>query len=238
LHYESKATPQQPGLADDLMRRGIRSLGITALVFKPIDQHRFVLAYGSADKNGDYSATQLFQLNTLRLSGAVLYGWKKHARKMVAFGISRTYRGGQLNYIPVLLFNWTSRSGKWGCELLLPARGAVRYRIAPKHLLMAGFEIEGQTYKLNGLENYAPPLSHFELRRSELKLRAIYEYNIHKNIWLSIQAGYRINNGFKCDIVAKGSDIYRGFSSTPPYFLKANLSNTYYGMITLAYAVQ
>jgi hypothetical protein len=103
---------------------------------------------------------------------------------------------------------------------------------------MLGGEIEGNSYRI--LSSNATPDSHWhrELRRSEFKTRLILEQKISGNLWLSAQAGYRMNNVFNEDILANNVDFFRGFSTAIPFAERHKLSGTWYTMLTLCYATQ
>ena len=91
-------------------------------------------------------------------------------------GLSRTYRAGELNYIPVVMYNWTATNRKWGVETLFPAKGDVRYNFNPRSMLFFGFDLEGNTYRIGNQGQALPdPLADLELRRSELRFRFKYE---------------------------------------------------------------
>src|SRR5690606_24890195 len=117
------------------------------------------------------------------------------------------------NYIPVLMYNWTSVNNKWGTEMLLPARGHVRYTVNPRSMLFAGFELEGNSFRIGnqGAALQDPQFNDLEIRRSELRFRLMYERQLSGFIWLSAQAGYRYNYSYDVDQVADGKDFYRGF---------------------------
>ena len=83
--------------------------------------------------------------------------------------------------------------------MLLPARANVRYTINPRNLLLAGFELEGNSYYMDPMINgYNLGYKNLQLHRSEIRPRLTYEFSIYKFIWMSIQGGYRI--GYKFDV--------------------------------------
>jgi hypothetical protein len=88
------------------------------------------------------------QNKAITLSGTVIYGWKTSEKNMIGAGLARTYRAGQLMHLPVLFWNKTFND-KWGMELLLPARGFVRYNFSTTSMLQAGFELEGNEAVIN-----------------------------------------------------------------------------------------
>jgi hypothetical protein len=231
IGYSSNDPVLVSPLSNTLLTNGLTTAGLQTTVFKPLNDKRFFLAQASADLNGDYDLTNILPLKYTRYSAAVLYGVKTNDRKMIAFGVSRTYRVGEINYIPVMLLNWTAPSRKWGVEMLAPARAQIRKNITPRHLLFVGYELEGQSYRLfnpgNGL------LKGYELRRSELRFRVMYEQSLYKFIWLSVQAGYRYDYSFNVDQFENDKEFFRGFFGDQPYAMENQLTGSFYTFISL-----
>ncbi len=209
---------------------GLRSMDGNFTIFKPLNEKFFLLNQNNFTLSGDYSLSKLQPLSTIKFSTAVLFGWKPHSRLQTAIGLSRTYRGGEQSIVPVLLYNCTFQNSKWGIESLLPSRAAVRFNANAKNIISGGFLLEGNSYYLGNLmnSNPLPAYSKLELRRSELRVRLTYECSIHKSIWLSLQAGYRINSKFNID----EGDFYRGYSNLP-YVMENKLTNPFYGTVTI-----
>ncbi|MES2590546.1 MAG: DUF6268 family outer membrane beta-barrel protein [Bacteroidota bacterium] len=214
-----------------LSKNGLRTTGLNITLFKPLNEVWYTLAQGSFDFNGDFRSNQLPESNQLKVSATVLVGKKPHDRRMWGFGISRTYRAGEQAFFPVLLYNYTFKNKKWGIEALLPARANVRYAINARNLIFAGFELEGNAYRLNNLmaDNNNLPFNALELKRSELRPRITYEFSLYKFFWVSIQVGYRYNYSFNID----NGDFYRSSGNTTPYIANNNLGNTFYTSISL-----
>lgn len=217
-----------------LQQDGLQTTGINTTVFKPFNEKSFVIFQGSMDVNGNYSWANFQSPAHATYSAALIWGQRPSDNKQWGVGLSRTYRAGELNYIPVFLFNWTSTGGKWGTELLLPARGHLRYSFSPRSMLFAGFELEGQSYRLNNNSSIDWGGADFvELRRSELRFRLMYERSVYNFIWISVQAGYRVNYLFDLDELEEGQEFFRGFFGDQPYFATNQLSNTPYFNISV-----
>ena len=225
-------------LIQSLQENGLRTLGVNTTLFKPLDDRRFLLFQGSADLNGDFSLPGLMPLKYLKYSAALIYGIRPNEKKQWGLGIARTYRVGELNYIPVFLFNWTDRSNKWGSEILFPARAHVRYTFNPRNMLFGGFELEGQSYRLwdsPSYNSYNLRGEDLEIRRGEIRLRAMYEFSLKDFVWMSVQAGYRINYRYEVDRLEGGQEIYRAFGllSDAPYVMENRLGNPLYFQVSL-----
>jgi hypothetical protein len=78
-------------LAQSLATYGLRTIGLSFTLFKPINEKKFFLVNGSFDLNGNYSFSNFQSLNSTKISGVAVYGWKKHDRLMYGFGAARTF---------------------------------------------------------------------------------------------------------------------------------------------------
>ena len=202
-YYESRFSFAEPDqithpLHKSLKEYGLRTTGAMLTVFKPLNEKNFIIAAVNGDLNGTYNFSNIPSLGKMTYSVLGVYGWKRSDKKMWGLGVARTYRVGEVNYVPVLLYNQTFND-KWGVELLLPARGAVRRNFSAKSLLMFGYELEGNSYLVSPSSGATGSFTHFDdmrLRRSELKVRFTYEKSLHNFIWLSVQAGLRTNIAF------------------------------------------
>jgi hypothetical protein len=164
----------------------------------------------------------------MKYSAALIYGKRPSERKQWGVGLARTYRAGELNYIPIIFFNHTDAANKWGSEVLFPARAHVRRTINSRNMLFAGYELEGQSYRLYRMESIRN--QDLEIRRAEIRLRAVYEFSLKDFIWMSVQAGYRINYRYDVDRLTNGKEIYRAFGllSDEPYIMQNTLTNPFY----------
>lgn len=214
------------------LKNGLRTLGLNTTVFKPINDKNFLLFQGSADLSGDYD-WNLMPTKYLKYSAALIYGKRPSERKQWGVGLSRTYRAGELNYIPIIFFNYTDAANKWGSEVLFPARAHVRRTINSRNMIFAGYELEGQSYRLYRMESIRN--QDLEIRRAEIRLRLVYEFSLKDFLWLSVQAGYRINYRYDVDRLNNGEEIFRAFGllSKEPYIMKNTLTNPFYFNISL-----
>lgn len=184
--YSAKNTPTNDKVLNALDTRGLRSTSFQATYFKPLNEKNFLLFQAQADVSGDFRKFSEISSNNMTYSGVAIYGWKKSDNLMWGLGAARTYRLGQLIYVPVLLWNQTFNAD-WGVEVLFPARGVIRRNFGTTSLLSLGYELEGNAYYLNDIGF---------LRRGEIKPRLTYERQLKNFIWLTAQAGFRINGRF------------------------------------------
>jgi hypothetical protein len=231
-NYALASGPSNP-LAYSLDQSALRSTGLNLTIFKPLNEKHFILVNSSHDLNGDYRLNEWQNPKYIKHSVLAVFGWKKHDRRQFGIGVARTYRVGEVNYIPVILYNYTSRNGKWGIESFLPARFHYRRTFSPRSMLFAGFELEGNSYRLRNRDgafnSSTNTYSNLELRRSELRFRLVYERSLYKFLWISIQAGYRYNYSFNVD----DGEFFRGFFGEQTYVMENKLSNPFYTNISL-----
>jgi hypothetical protein len=215
-----------------LQNNGLRTMGVNTTLFKPLNDKNFLLFQGSADLSGDYD-WNLMPTKYLKYSAALIYGKRPSEKKQWGVGLSRTYRAGELNYIPIIFFNYTDAANKWGSEVLFPARAHVRRTINSRNMIFAGYELEGQSYRLYRMESIRN--QDLEIRRAEIRLRLVYEFSLKDFLWLSVQAGYRINYRYDVDRLNNGEEIFRAFGllSKEPYIMKNTLTNPFYFNISL-----
>lgn len=222
--FKNGSTLAHP-LHQTLNNNGLNTIeaGITA--YKPLNETSFLLARVSSGMNGDYELTDFQPLNYNRYSVALLWGKKPTESKQWAVGVSRTYRAGELNYIPVLMYNWTSANRKWGIETLFPARGDVRYNFSPRSMMFLGFDLEGTSFRIGNNGELEEPFNDLEIRRSELRFRLKYERQLTGFIWISAKVGYRTNYTFNVDRAQNGEDFFRGFFGDQEYIMENSLTN-------------
>jgi hypothetical protein len=131
-----------------------------------------------------------------------------------------------MNYIPVFMFNYTSANRKWGTEILFPARAHYRRTFSPRSLLLAGYELEGGSYRLGSFSNANRSL---EIRRGELRARLEYQRQLMGFVWVSAQVGWRYDWSFNADYLDNnGREFFRGFTGSQKYAMLNSLSNPLY----------
>ncbi len=231
--YYPQVITLQTALMNSL-NRGIRSAGLGTTVYVPLNATRFVLFQAQADLNGDYGWNDFTDyLNKTKFSGAALYGFRPHDRLQWGIGLSRTYRVGEVNYIPVLMYNYTWPGRKWGTEILFPARAAVRHTLSARQLLLFGYELEGQSYALNQSANdvdfHTFNVHAAELRRGEARVRLTWERSLSGFIWLSVQAGMRFNTAFNLD----DGNFFRGPFGNQAYVMEGDAGVTPYALVSI-----
>lgn len=213
-NYQITGISPSSNIISVLDEKGLKTTGLFSTLYKPLNDKQFVLVQVQSDVSGNYSLSNPQSLRYSRYSAAALWGKRPHDRFQWGVGLSQTYRAGALNYIPVILYNKTSKSGKWGTEILFPARAHARYRFSTNSLLLVGYELEGNSYRL---EDFSNTSNSFELRRSELRPRLEFQKKLTGFFWVSAQAGVRLNYSFDGDNLPNGRDFFRGFIGQQPF---------------------
>lgn len=229
--FEEDASTAHPFVAT-LDENGLTSTSLSTVIFKPLSLKNFLIFQGGFTLNGDYSLSQLQDLSYTRIFGAAIYGWKPNERKMWGLGVSRTYLGGALNYLPVFYYQYASASGKWGIDALLPSRFNLKRNFSKEQILSVGFNFQGNTYHLNRLavESEGSMLEP-ELRRSELRFRTIFDQAITRTLFLSFQGGLRYNWQFNVD----DGDFFRSLLADDPYLFENNIGNPLFAQVTISW---
>ena len=212
-------------LHQTLSNNGLNTIDAAITVYKPLNETSFLLARFAAGMSGDYEFGDFQPMKYNRYSVALLWGKKPTDNTQWAVGLSRTYRAGELNYLPVIMYNWTGSNRKWGIETLFPARGDVRYNFNPRSMLFFGFDLEGTSFRIGNDKELEEPLNDLEIRRSELRFRFKYERQLAGFIWVSAKVGYRYDYSFNVDRVKDGEDFFRGFFGDQEYVMENNLTN-------------
>jgi hypothetical protein len=224
-YWGSKYAVENPGnnlFAKSLHEGTMTSAGINSTFFKPLNEKNFLIIQGSADANGIFKSMGDVNGKSITFSATAIYGWKTSEKNMIGTGLARTYRAGQVIHLPVLFWNKTFND-KWGMELLLPARGFLRYNVSTTNMFQAGFELEGNQFWMN-LPN-SKNGSVF-IQRGEMKPRIMWDKKVSGFIWLNAQAGLRYN--WRFDVM----DEYDARKDTQRYFT-SNLGNPFYFNISL-----
>lgn len=224
-YWSSRFSIENPGtnlFAMTLNETAMTSAGINTTIFKPLNEKNFLIIQASTDANGVFRKLSDVNGKAFTLSATAIYGWKTSEKNMIGTGLARTYRAGQVIHVPVLFWNRTF-TDKWGMELLLPARGFLRYNVSTTNMFQFGFELEGNQFWMD-LAN-SKNKSVF-IQRGELKPRIMWDKKISGFIWLNAQAGLRYN--WRFDVM----DEYDARKETIRYFT-SNLGNPFYFNISI-----
>jgi hypothetical protein len=219
-YWGSQFQVENPGsnaFAKQLNQSSLISAGLNTTVFKPLNETNFLIFQASADVNGLFNPEAKVTSNALTISATAIYGWKKSEKNMIGTGIARSYRAGRMMYFPVLFWNKTFND-KWGMELLLPAKGFIRYNINTSNMIQAGFELEGNQFSMP-IPSAQQDL--FYVQRGELKPRIMWDKKITGFLWFSAQVGLRYN--YRFDVMNK----YDGKEDNERYF-SSKLGNPLY----------
>jgi hypothetical protein len=229
-YWESRysADASAPPVAQVMNNNPLRTSALGALIFKPLNDKQFLIFQVEAALNGNYNFGSINPaFDKTKFSASALYGWKKDDYTNMAVGLTRTYRGGRLLHIPVFMWNKTFNK-TWGVEMLLPARAAVRRNLSPKSFMMLGYELEGQSYHIQGENetsispqfNSNSTLNDWELRKSEIRARISWDKSITDFIWFNVQAGAVFTYRMDIDQAAMVSNAWLTNSARIPLYFR------------------
>ncbi len=217
------------------LQNGLRTGGLGTTIFKPLNEENFLIVQAQLDANGNFNSVNTFGTSRQRgatFSWATILGKKKSDDFMWGIGFTQTYRGGERLLIPILFYNRTFND-RWGTEILFPARIHFRRNFSPKSLLQLGYEIVGNSYHIQNVRGTAADLSPYDdlqLRRSEVKIRAIYERSLKNFIWVSVQGGLRYNYKFN---LSEANGVRSGGLINDIFLLENTIGNPLYFNISL-----
>ena len=215
-HFLFKEVPVS-SFEKSLQSNGLHTVGLQTTIFKPLDEKHWLVIQAATDLNASFSKLSDISYSALTISATAIYGWKYSERNMMGIGVARTYRAGALLHVPVLYWNKTFND-RYGMELLLPARGFLRRNFSTTSMLQLGYELEGNQYQIAG----AGSSGDLFLQRGEFKPRLMWDQKIKGFIWLSLQAGMRMN--WRFDVMNKAGSrevndrFYEGKLTNPLYF--------------------
>ncbi len=205
-----------------LNTNGIHTAGINTTVFKPLNEKNFLIFQASADVNGVFEGFDDINTKAITISATAIYGWKKSEKNMYGFGVARTYRAGQIIYVPIVLWNKTFND-KWGMELLLPARGHLRRNFSTSNILQLGYELEGNQYWMRT----PSPNGQVFIQRGEVKPRVMWDKKLSGFFWLNVQAGFRYN--YRFDVMneydaRKDNQLFFRSALTNPFYFSVGIN--------------
>lgn len=216
----------------ELNSKSLQSTSVFSTVYKPLNAKQFLLFQGQIDYNGNYTLSTLHSFNLIKYQWAAIWGKRPSDYKQWGIGLSRTYRVGALNYIPVILYNSTSKNRKWGTEILFPARAHGRYNFSNNNLILFGYELEGGSYHFR---NLSEGNNSFELRRGEIRPRIEWQKQLVGYFWGNLQVGSRLDYSFMADNLKDGKEFYRGFFGQKEVTQFSSLATSAYFLIGISF---
>ncbi len=216
-------------LVRSLSENPLRNFQLNATLFKPLNEKTFFLTQALGEYAGNWRLSSMQPIGRTKFSLLGVLGRKPSDRKMWGVGLARTFRAGEVNYIPLVMFNYSSPNLKHGTEILFPAYAYYRYNLSAQSMLRFGMELEGTSFNLRntGDTDILPENHPLELRRSEIKLRAMWDLPV-KNFWRTqIALGYRLMYRYNVDQEVDGKEMLRlfGVVSDAPYFYQNNVGS-------------
>ncbi len=173
-----------------LQDRDLKSIGTHLYVIKPTKSNRYFILRASFDFNGDYPSKTIRTSDFFKFSVTPLMGWKKNENLSYAVGFSYGYTFGVPLIIPVFSYN-KNFNCNWGIETFLPVSVKLRYTPNKNTYMYAGFEFQGNSYRLDNADSAFGAYDKLHLFHSELRFTVNYEREIHDWLWFSAEGGLR-----------------------------------------------
>lgn len=168
----------------------LRSIGGTAYLDLRFKGQHYFYTRASFSLNGDYDRGPA--VDYFRTSVSSLYGTKVNRSKTWGYGLSYSYRFGQLAIYPILHYN-KQFNDKLGFEMVLPVKTEIRYKVNPKNYLYFVNRLGGDNYVLNFDQLNENNLF---LGKSHFLSLLTYEHEVYDFFWVTLSAGVRANINF------------------------------------------
>lgn len=177
----------------------LRTLGTTVYLDKRFKGRHYFYTRGSFSFNGDFNDGN--PMDYFRSSVTSLYGTKVSTSKTWGYGLSYSYRFGQLALYPIIHYN-KQFNKKWGFEALLPLKTEFRYQPNEKNYFYFVNRLNGANYVLT-FDELAEKNLFFAY--SEFISMVTYEREIYDFLWFTFSAGMRAN--FRFDLTESNTLI-------------------------------
>lgn len=177
----------------------LRTLGASLYLDKRFKGRHYLYSRGSFSLNGDFNDGSA--LDYFRSSVTTLFGTKVNSTKAWGYGLSYSYRFGQLALYPILHYNKQFNT-KWGFEAVLPLKTEFRYQPNAKNYFYLINRLNGANYVLT-FDELADNNLFFAY--SEFISMITYEREIYDFVWLTFSAGLRAN--FRFDLTESNTLI-------------------------------
>ena len=210
-------------VGDVLDDRNLKSIGGRVYIVKSWRGNHYFALRAGADLNGDYTSDNQPKSDYLRVSVAPLFGLKKDANTLYGFGLAWGYNFGRASLYPFLVYNKTFND-RLGIESILPAKAAVRINFSDHTILYSGLALEGASYTIDPQRADLNQFSSLHLQRSEIRVFASLERELHDFLWMNFEAGVRFNYRFEVtdDAVFNPVSIV-GVSRSPAFYIKTGI---------------
>jgi hypothetical protein len=183
----------------NLQDKGLKSLSAQLAFIHPINYKNYFVWRFKGSLNGDYTSDELNFNDYLKVTGELMYGWKKSKYFSWGIGAQAGYTFGRFSVYPAILYNRTFND-HWGIESVFPANIKMRFTPATdKTFLYFGYELDGYSYNIK--VDKAPftespvfaNIKTLELRHNDVKINARWEQEIYDFLWFGLEGGYRVN---------------------------------------------
>ena len=210
-------------LFQSLDDKNLKSMGMALYLTKAWKGKHYFIMRISTDLNGDYKAGVLPRDRYLRVSIAPMFGVKKDAWTSYGGGIAWGYNFGRPTIYPFFFYNRTFND-KLGIESILPANAMLRVNFSQSMILYSGVALEGSSYTIRPSGEALAQFETLQLRKSEIRLFANLEREIHDWFWFNVEAGVRFSYRFElAENLLYNPETIIDMRRRPAPFLKAGV---------------
>ena len=218
----------------NLEDKGLKSLSAQLAFIHPINYKNYFVWRVKGQLNGDYTSNELDLHDYLKVTGELMYGWKKSKYFSWGIGAQAGYTFGRYSIYPAILYNRTFNS-TWGVESVFPANIKMRYTpFTDKTFFYFGYELDGYSYNIK--VDKAPfaqspvfaNVKTLELRHNDVKFNVRYEQEIYDFLWFGLEGGYRMNISY---------DAYESGSKRKTSLIETNCGGAPFAEASLFFVV-
>jgi hypothetical protein len=163
----------------------LRSFGVDIRAISTLDSVSWLMVNLNINQSGNLREENQQQI-PLNYTLSAIYLRKKSENKEIGFGLMANRSFDRVVGFPVVVFNYNF-SSKFGLELMLPRRAALRYNLSPTDILLLKADALSRSYYINDTN------TEYAFRRTELDLGLEYNKQLGKLLGVELFGGYRQN---------------------------------------------
>lgn len=182
-------------LHQPLAQHASQILRLELIGVKPLDERHYIALRSSAAVGSNSLGSASYTPGQSTYTLTALWGKKTDAYTEWGVGLAQSLRFGEYMAYPVFLYNKTF-SPKWGLEMLLPARVALRHNLHTNTILSLESAVGGGAFQIFASDVH-PLGQQFQFRESALRLSLMAEQQLLPMVWMEAAIGYNQPIGYK-----------------------------------------
>ncbi len=162
----------------------LSSLGLDIRAINKLDSTSWLMTNLNINQSGNLRDENA--VAPLNYTLSAIYLKKKSLNKEIGFGLMANRSFGRVVGFPVVVFNYNF-SSKFGLELMLPRRAALRYNLTSTDIFLLKADAMSRSYYITDTDK------EYAFRRTELDLGLEYNKQLGKLFGVELFGGYRQN---------------------------------------------